>query len=138
MLLMKDNSARLKNEFDQLRTENNELWEMVLNNIVPYCKTHFNKDVTVTMILRTQAEQDSIYKGSVNSKGRKYDEKPWKSPHQFWHAVDLRSRDFSKDQITQLNDYINGLYNPINYYSFTIFDHNVGLGEHWHLQFVRK
>lgn len=138
MLLFKDDSQHLKDEFDRLRTENNELWEMVLNNIVPYCQTNFSKDVTVTMIYRTQEEQDRIYKGKTNSRGREYDKDPWRSPHQFWHSVDLRSRNFTPQEIQQVSDYINNLYNPLNFYRFTISNHDVGLGWHWHLQFVRK
>lgn len=138
MIRYKNDSQRLVDEFNSLRIENNELWEMIQNNLVPYCESNFGKDVTITMIYRTQEEQDRIYKGKTNSRGVKYDDKPWKSPHQFWHSVDLRSRDYTQAEIKQVNDYINGLYNPINYYRFTIFDHNVGLGQHWHSQFIRR
>jgi len=130
MVKFKDNNPRLQQEIDQLRSENNELWEMIVNNLSPYYEHHFGKDLVITMIYRSQEEQDRIYQGKRNSSGREYDKNPWKSPHQFWHSVDLRSRD--------LDNYLNTMYNPLNYYRFTAMNHNVGLGDHHHIQFLRK
>jgi len=134
----KDNSTRLSNELDELRKQNNDLYEMIVNDICPYISHHFGEDTVVTMILRTDVEQDAIYKGKTHRDGRKYDEKPWKSPHQFWHGVDLRSRDLALNEIKQLTDYINQKYNKLNHYKTTADCHDVGVGEHLHVQFWRK
>jgi len=98
----------------------------------------FTKGVTITMIGRTQREQDEIYAGKKDKKGREYDKKPWTSPHMYNHAFDLRSRDFTKKEIKEIEDYINAKYNPENYYRFTALNHDVGLGNHFHVQFVKK
>ena len=113
-LVFKDESQRLKDEYDELFRRNNELYRMLLD-VADWVWYMFKKDLVVTMIRRTQEEQDRIYKGKRNSKGVLYETKPWKSPHQFWHAADLRSRVFTKDEIKQIEDYINNRYKTLNY-----------------------
>jgi len=136
MIKYKNDSERLAQELMELQYKNNDLYELMVNDLAPWILTMFGKDLVITMIYRTDAEQDSIYNGKSNSRGRKYDEKPWKSPHQFYHAIDLRSKTFSENEIESIVSYINRKYQPSNYYKSTAFCHNVGLGDHFHLQFV--
>lgn len=131
----KNDSERLRLEFDDLRGKNKPLQEL-LWDLAAYTTDTFNKTITITMIGRTQKEQDNIYAGKERN-GVPYKDRPWKSPHQFAHAVDLRSRDFTDDEIRQIEDYLNAKYNQDNYYSFTAKDHNVGLGDHFHLQYYK-
>lgn len=119
-----------------LKDKNEDLYNLV-QDVAKYTSNKFNKFITITMIFRSQEEQDSIYQGKINSVGRKYDENPWKSPHQFWHSVDLRSRDFTKNEIKDLVDYINNKYNSDNFYKWTAKNHDVGLGDHFHIQYAR-
>lgn len=129
---VKNDSSRLKNEYTQLIEKNTGLYDLI-NDISIYVKKTMNKDIVITMIFRTDQEQDEIYKDDP-----KYKIKKFKSPHQFYHAIDLRSRDFSQSEIKQIEDYLNNKYNPTNYYKWTAKNHNVGLGDHFHLQWVKK
>lgn len=133
----KNDSSRLVLEHQALLAENRDLYN-ILEDIREFVFTSFGKGVTITMIGRTQREQDEIYAGKKDKRGREYDKNPWTSPHMYNHAADLRSRDFTKEEIKQIEDYINAKYNPENYYRFTALNHDVGLGGHFHLQFIRR
>ena len=134
-LLYKSDSSRLETEHQGLKTENKPLYDLI-EDLASFCLKQYNKNIVITMIGRTNQEQDEIYAGKERN-GRKYDENPWKSPHQFSHAVDIRSRIFTKEEIKEIEDYLNAKYNPNNYYSFTAKNHNVGLGDHFHIQFYK-
>lgn len=117
---------RLQDEFFELDEHNDPLEELVWD-VAEYCAREFDKTITITMIYRTQEEQEDIY-------GEKYTKK---SPHQFWQAVDLRSRDFTDDEIKQLVDYLNNKYDKKNYYDWTAKSHEVNnRGEHFHIQLL--
>lgn len=136
-LRYKNNSDRLFQEFQSLAHQNDNLYNLVLNDLVPWVEKRFGDDITITMIYRTQEEQDDIYQGKTR-RGRTYEEKPWKSPHQFWHSVDIRSRTFTPEQIKEIENHLNMGYNQTNYYRFTAKCHNVGRGDHFHIQYVEK
>ncbi len=125
-------TKRIENEFAELINKNNDLYDLLLDLSIHVKKT-YNKTITITGLFRTQKEQDSIYKNDP-----KYKKKPFKSPHQFFHAVDLRTSTFTPLEITKITDYLNDKYNPTNYYKFTALRHDIGLGDHWHIQFVKK
>lgn len=127
----KNSSQRLAEEFVLLDTKNPELYQLLVDTCA-YCRIKFDKDITVTMIYRTQEEQDVLYKDN-----EKYKQKKFTSPHQYYHAVDLRSSAFSKDEINTLVDYLNKLYNKSNYYKFTALNHDIGAGDHLHLQYLK-
>lgn len=124
--------TRLKDEYSQLLSKNKELHDMI-TDICTYCKDAFTKDVVITMIYRSDEEQEAIYKDDPKYKVRKF-----KSPHQFWHSVDLRSRTFEATEIEKLVSYINGKYNDTNTYKWTARNHDIGLGDHFHLQYCKK
>lgn len=138
MIKFKNSSKRLSDEYSQLRYNNNSLWELIQNDLVPWVEHTFNKDITVTMIFRTEEEQNSIYGGVIRSDGRSYDDRPWKSPHQFYHAIDLRSHDFTSDEIIAIENFLNNRHNDLNYYRWTAKNHSVGLGNHFHIQYVNR
>lgn len=131
----KNNSDRIKKEIKDLEKKNETLHK-ILMELTQWVSYEFNKDVVVTMILRTQAEQDAIYKGYVNSRGRSYDENPWKSPHQFWHGIDLRSWIYTESEREKMVDWLNKKGEELgNYYGWTAKVHTVGKGMHFHVQF---
>jgi len=133
---VKNGSSRLTNEIWELKKHNKPLLKVLLatRNFV---KKNFGKDITLTMIYRTDDEQDNIYRGK-SRRGRFYDVNPWKSPHQFYAAFDLRSRTFTSKEIDTLVSYLNDKYNKTNYFRFTAMCHDIGLGSHFHVQYKKK
>ncbi len=126
-------TPRCKEEYDELDNQNIDLYNLS-QDIVVYSQTMFNVTPVITMIYRYQKEQEALYVGN-----KAYQEAPFKSPHQFWHAIDLRHSVYSQAQIIQLLEYVNTKYNPSNYYSWTLKCHEVSNnGMHLHLQFVKK
>lgn len=131
MIKVKDGLKRLVNEIWTLKRKNKSLLKIVFD-LRDFCKKEFDKDVTITMIGRTAEEQDFLYRNS-----QRYAKKKFKSPHQFWTAVDIRSWSFNKDERLQLVNYINMKYNESNYFKWTLKFHTVGSGYHGHLQYVK-
>lgn len=128
---MKGLSKRLAKEYADLTSHNLPL-KRVIEDLNNYVNLAFKKTLTITMIYRTQAEQEYLYKDNA-----RYIKKKFKSPHQFWQAVDLRSRTFTKGELTQISDYLNNKWNSSNYYKWTAKVHNVGHGVHLHIQFAK-
>lgn len=132
MLRAKNDNPRLIKEFIKLRTENRHLAALLID-LYHYVDQIFEKDTIMTMIYRTQDEQDRIYAHSA-----RYRQNPWKSPHQFWQAVDIRSFIFTTEEILHLVDYLNNKYNSSNYYKWTAKYHQVGNGGyHFHIQYYK-
>lgn len=132
MLKAKNESERIKHEFVILRKENEPLARLLID-LYHYVDGKYNKDVVMTMIYRSQDEQDAIYKDNP-----RYEVKPWKSPHQFYQACDIRSRTFSDDEIKDIEEYLNNKYNKSNYYKWTAKCHKVGDGAfHFHIQYYK-
>ena len=129
---VKNNSERLMEELKDLDKKNSKLLD-IIEDLHDFALENFNKGILVTMIYRTQKEQDYLYRNSERYAIRKF-----KSPHQFWHGVDLRSKTFSPEQIGRMVEYINEKYNRENHYRFTADYHTVGAGYHFHIQFARE
>jgi len=128
----KNESSRLSSEWTSL-LEKNAFLHGLIRDINTYTQTNFKKTITLTMIYRTDQEQAYLYKDDA-----RYKERQFKSPHQFWHAVDIRSRTFTDSEVTKLVAYINDKYDADNYYRWTAKNHNVGSGIHFHIQFSKK
>lgn len=115
---------RIEQEFEQLYSKNLELYQIVI--FANYKLAEISKkNLVITEIYRTQAEQDKYYKGK----------KKFKSPHQRWLAVDIRTRHLSKKEVKLLVEAINKRYNSINRYNPSAFYHSIGRGHHIHIQF---
>ena len=125
---------RLEGELKKLPSKNKEL-DKILKELVQYVNDEFKKDVVITMIYRIQTEQDYLYRNSA-----KYKKKKFKSPHQFWHAIDLRSWIYTKKQRTKMVGFLNKRGKELgNYYSWTAKVHEVGTnGLHFHVQFAKS
>lgn len=129
---VKDDNKRLTDELALLKAKNKPLYDLLFN-LADWIKENIKKDIVVTAIYRSDDEQATIYKNDY-----KYKTKPFKSPHQFWDAFDLRDNTFTKDEIPKIVKFINDTYNATNRYKWTAMDHSVGLGFHFHVQFRAK
>lgn len=129
----KNKSTRLENEYNKLKTKNPTLYKIV-QELNEYANEMYDKNLLVTMIYRKQSEQDYLYRNSSRYKQRKF-----KSPHQFWHAIDLRSRTFTDIEIADMVGYVNSKYDDKNHYRFTADFHQVGNnGFHFHINYAKK
>ena len=141
-LRAKNESPRLKDELKTLKERNNPLFELIVD-LADWIDSEFNKNTVITMIYRTDSEQNAIYKGTFRG-SRSYDENPWKSPHQVWTAIDIRSRIYTEEEIQKIKNYLNTKHNSTNYYKTTAMYHEVtnssgqSLGKHFHLQYAEK
>lgn len=132
-VLFKNNNPRLMKELAELSDKNQKLFSLV-SALNQYTNKQFKKPILLTMIERTQAEQDYLYRDSA-----KYQKKKFLSPHQLSHAVDIRSHSFTLTEIRQVESWINSRYNNKNYYKWTAKYHKVGNnGFHFHIQFIDK
>lgn len=95
-----------------------------------YMLSKYNYEITITDVLRTQEEQDSIYGDNTN-----YIEKPWKSVHQYFRGVDIRSKDMTGPMINDLRDLLNTIpYDENRPNKKTCIVKDVGRGLHFHIQ----
>lgn len=131
MLFVKQDKKRLFNELRTIRRENKPLMDLLLD-LRDYCKTEFNKDVVISHIARTPAEQDYLYHDN-----EKYQKSPWMSPHQFNQAIDISVKKYTEEEIEKILEYLKK-YDEFNYYKWTAICHDVGHGKHFHIQFWKK
>lgn len=127
MLYAKNDNSRLKRELTELQNKNRPLYDLIID-LYKWVENQFDKDVIMTMIYRTQQEQELIY-GEGTEK---------KSPHQFWQGLDLRSWIYTEKEIDAIVNYLNSKYNDSNYYGTTAMCHKVKEGAyHFHIQYYK-
>ena len=98
----------------------------VLDN---FCQYHFGKELVITEVLRTLDMQDKYYKDDPV-----YQKKTFLSVHMFGRGIDIRSSDFDEVQIQKMLDFVNTAFPYGDGEHDTAIFHNVGQGEHIHLQ----
>lgn len=131
-LRAKNESERIKSELSQLKSENKPLFSLIVD-LADWINSEFDKKTVITMIYRTDEEQAELYKHS-----ERYQKKPFKSPHQFWHAIDLRTWIYTEEEIQKIVKYLNDKYNASNYYKWTAKAHAIkGNAMHFHIQYVK-
>ena len=119
---------KIASEFDDSMLETR--LRSLINMADEYSTMEFGKDIVITGLLRTQQEQNEIYK-----KNPDYIKKPWKSVHQYGRGCDLRSSIYTSKEIAKFVDFLNMLtYDPKRPNKKTCTFHNVGKGDHLHLQ----
>jgi len=100
--------------------------------IAGYINNKWNQDITLTHLLRTQAEQDEIYKTTEG-----YKASPWISVHQVGRGADVSTTEIIRHRIDELVSVINNLYYYSEKYNTALY-HDIGLGAHIHLQVPDK
>ena len=105
-----------------------------LKNIIKmvdcYMMAKYGYEITVTETMRTQEQQDYIYRNNV-----KYKVKPWPSVHQFGRGIDLRTRDMNPQMVADVVQLCNNIpYDKNRPSKKTAQAHNVGSGLHLHIQ----
>jgi hypothetical protein len=121
-----------KPQFETLRSKNPALAQL-MEDLAVYVMDRFKKQVHITQIFRSQAEQEAIY-----GKGTKK-----KSPHMRWMAVDLRDWIYTEAEKAVIVEWLKKTCdstNRLNYIhaagSRTVWVHQVGKhGMHFHIQY---
>ena len=118
-------TLRIRKEWETLK-EVNPRFFMLLQQI-------FNKAwptvPIITNLYRTQMEQDRIYKNSP-----KYQTSPWQSVHQSWRGCDVTVKNLKKKEVRELDTKVNLAWPYGKGDIKTLLFHNVGQGNHGHLQ----
>ena len=101
---MKFKTDRIRSEYQtQLLTRNPKL-SALLGILDQATQLEFNKEITVTEILRTQAEFDALYSQTPPEK------RPKTSPHLTWRAADFRVKDFTDKEQEKIKAFLNGFF----------------------------
>ena len=124
---MKFKERFLELEFNGQRI--NRKLRFMVNAIDNFCQYHFDNEITITHIIRNQEQQDSFYANDPV-----YQRKSWKSVHQYGRGVDLRSYDFTDDEIAKLCEFVNQVFPYGDGIHKACICHNVGRGKHIHVQ----
>ena len=93
IVLFKTNAE--KKEWKKLEKKHPKMLNLIIKT-AQFTKKNFNKPLVLTELHRTQADQDRLYGGKAKKKS-------W---HQFWMAVDFRSRIFTNAEILQIINFI--------------------------------
>ena len=148
---VKNNSKRLMSEIWDLKRHNRDLL-MLLLFLRDLYEGLYLGDIIITHIYRTPEEQRDIYKDT-----ERYKLKPFTSPHQYYQAVDIscnivesralrtclhlfkQYKQVSKNDAASFSVFhINDLFNKTNYYKYTAKRHDVGRGDHIHIQYLKE
>ena len=127
MELIQFKYARLKDQFDSPSVDSR--LKDIVYWLASWCWYNLEKSIIITHILRTQEQQDAIYNGNAS-----YVREPWQSVHQYGRGVDLSVKYYTQVEIARIQDTLNKkfLYNKEG--KNTCVVHDVGLGEHIHIQ----
>ena len=93
IVLFKTNAERL--EWKKLEKKHPKMLNLIIKT-AQFTKKNFNKPLVITELHRTNVEQAALY-------GANYKKKSW---HQFWMAVDFRSRIFTNGEILSIIEFI--------------------------------
>lgn len=92
----------------------------------------YGKEIIVTDLIRTQSQQDTIYKDNHD-----YQKKPWSSVHQYGRGADIRTSNLEYPQKMELVELLNKLPYGDGKHKTALF-HDIGTGEHIHIQVIGK
>ena len=99
----------------------------ILNFVDHYMEAKYNYTITVTDTIRTQKEQDRIYKDNA-----KYKKKKFNSVHQYARGADISVKGMNIEMINDLVSVLNRIKYSDKYKTAT--HHDVGAGDHIHIQ----
>ncbi len=120
-------TARLEGEYQSLLATNKRLYALLIL-MQEYSKLNFGKDIVVTCLYRSEAENKALY--SPNP------EPAWK-PHTLWLAADLRSSIFTDAEIKKLLVFLNTITVFSGQRNCGVYHQIAGNVFHFHIQIDR-
>lgn len=132
MLYLDAKKKVLKSEYTRLMHVNKPLC-VIAHRLSNFVAENYKKDVIITCIMRSQQENDAIYKGIAKKQKR--------TAHSVSAAIDIRSRGL-EEHIPKMLEFLNA-YNSYNAnktlsHQTAIFHEIPGHGPHFHIQFQYK
>jgi len=125
--MLKFKTKRVDDEFVLLHGENRALYDL-LTAASTFAQYELSKPLTITHIFRTDEEQAELYSHIPEDKRRK-------SHHQFWNAVDIRSKDFADWEIDQLLRFFNNFSLNKGQLETAIYHKVPGNAFHFHVKY---
>jgi len=121
-------TTELERQFSQ---DIHELLRHRLYSLVGMVAYRFRKDITVTHLVRTQAQQDEIYKDD-----KQYMVKKWTSVHQVvpCRGADIRIDGFSAEELLSIQFFLNYHSHYYGYRKPICFPER----DHYHIQVLSK
>ena len=110
-------TEKIKIEFFKLQAKNPML-AIQVGRLQAFSAKNFNKDIVLTHLFRSQADQYRIY-------GAGYKKRSW---HQFWKGVDIRSNHYTVEEKDSVQKFLNTLGLE------RVLRHDIGLGDHFHIE----
>jgi hypothetical protein len=98
MILFKSDNEQA--EWNQLHLKNMALRDLLMA-VAIFVKHEFNKDVVLTEVYRTKAENDALYAATPP------EQRPGDSPHMHWEAIDIRSQIYTPVEIQRILEFVN-------------------------------
>lgn len=120
--------TRIAEEYDKLLTVNPKLHKLI-DILDCFAQMELGKELTVTCIFRTKEENDALYAATPPS------QRPPTSPHCFFHAVDLRSSDFTDLQINRIVAFANQFTYEGGARKVALYHEISGNVKHLHIQY---
>lgn len=117
-----------RTEWEQLDLKNPRLHSLILW-LENYVQLNFGKELTLTEIFRSQEEFDALYAQTPP------EQRPARSPHQDWHAVDIRSSVFTGSEIQKMISVLNTFKYKDGSKQVCVYHQIAGNVMHFHIQY---
>lgn len=95
---MKFKNVLIESEWNKINFD----LKIIVSFLDIYIKKKYGVDIVITCLMRSQTQQDLIYKDDP-----KYKIKPWQSVHQYGRGCDVRCRDWTQEQINEALNILN-------------------------------
>lgn len=119
-------TKRQCDDFAKLGINNPKLLN-IITLLDHYTILQLKKEITITDVFRTKEEFDSLYSATPA------ENRPKDSPHCHWNAVDIRSSDFTSEEIKDMLQFLNTFKNS-NGKPVAIYHAISGNVNHFHVQ----
>lgn len=133
---LKFKSERIQKEWESgnVNIKLTKLINLIQHYISIECPDY--REITITCIVRFDPEQDDIYLNHIDPEVvKRYKKNPWKSVHSFWRGIDVRTHNMPGTLPYKIDKMVNAVtYDTSRPEKQTCKYHDVGTGEHLHLQ----
>jgi hypothetical protein len=122
-------TSRERSEFGELVSKNPKLF-YIITQLADYTMNTYGKSIVLTSIYRSPEENAILYKDTP------VDKRPKAQPHTIWGAVDVRSHNFTEEEITATTAWGNAKFKNPSGKAICIYHCIAGGSPHWHWQYA--